>query len=373
MNFLRRENALVESLTPGLLAELEAIPFSERESSGKVSLQKFREANGPGLIIPEELGGIGTSPLQAVRFQRALGAVAPSLALAVNMHHFTVALLHEYAADSPQIRYLLKNTASSSLYLASGFAEGASSQSTLSPTMIAKPRKGGYLVSGSKKPCSLAKSMDVLTASVRIPLGKSDWRFGVAIIPANSKGLSVRRFWQSPILAGAESEEVVLDQVQVSEQNMFLPGEGTDLAAKQAGSFIWFQILVSSTYLGVGSALLRQVILRQKGSAEGRADIACELEGAMAMLEGVAHLLQAGERGDDLIARSLFVRYAVQQALVRTASRAAEMLGGVAFLTSSEISYLMSAVRCLAFHPPSKASVSESLDDYLRGKPFRHV
>jgi alkylation response protein AidB-like acyl-CoA dehydrogenase len=373
MSFLRRENRLVESLTPGLLMELEALPFANKEKCGKASLEIFREANGAGLIIPKELGGMGTSALQAVRFQRALGAVAPSLALAVNMHHFTVALLHEYAVDSPQIRYLLKNTASSRLYLASGFAEGATSQSTLSPKMIAKPKKGGYLVSGSKKPCSLAYSMDVLTASVKIPHRQNDWRFGVAIIPANSKGLSVKPFWKSPILAGAESEEVILDQVQVSEQNMFLPGEGTDLAAKQAGSFIWFQILVSSTYLGVGSALLQQVILRQKGSVQGRVDVACELEGAMAMLEGVAVLLQSGERGDDLIARSLFVRYSVQQVLVRMVSRAAEMLGGVAFLSSSEISYLMSAVRCLAFHPPSKAAVSQSLDDYLQGKPFRHV
>src|SRR5690606_20463732 len=307
------ENRLVESVTPGLLTELETIPFSEKETSGKASLQIFREANGPSLIIPKELGGLGIEPLQAIGFQRALGAVAPSLALAVNMHHFTVALLHEYAADSPQIRYLLKNTASSRLYLASGFAEGASSRSTLIPQMIAEPQKGGYLVSGSKKPCSLAYSMDVLTASVKIPHGQRDWRFGVAIIPANSQGLSVHPFWQSPILAGAESEEVTLEKVQVSEQNMFLPGEGEDLAAKQAGSFIWFQILVSSTYLGVGSALLRQVVLQQKGSAEGRVEVACELEGAMAMLEGVARLLQSGERGDDLIARSLFVRYSVQQ------------------------------------------------------------
>jgi alkylation response protein AidB-like acyl-CoA dehydrogenase len=373
MNFLRRENSLVERLTPGLLKDLEALPFSEKETSGKVSLQMFREAKGPGLIIPKELGGMGIEPLQAIRFQRSIGAVAPSLALAVNMHHFTVALLHEYAAESPQIRYLLKNTASSNLYLASGFAEGATSQSTLTPQMIAEPRKGGYLVSGSKKPCSLAHSMDVLTASVRIPHGQRDWRFGVAIIPANSEGLSVRPFWQSPILAGAESEEVTLEQVQVSDQNMFLPGEGAELAAKQAGSFIWFQILVSSTYLGIGSALLRQVLLRQKGSVEGRVDVACELEGAMSMLEGVAILFQSGGRGDELIARSLFVRYSVQQALIRMASRAVEMLGGVAFLTSNEISYLMSAVRCLAFHPPSKASVSKSLDTYLQGKPFRHV
>ena len=373
MSFLRRETSLVESITPGLLQKLEAIPFSKKESKGQAGLEIFRYANGPALVIPKDLGGMGLGPVEAVRFQRAIGAVAPSLALAVNMHHFTVALLHEYAAESPQIKYLLKNSAASNLYLASGFAEGATSQSTLTPTMTAEPAQNGYVVSGSKKPCSLAHSMDVLTASVSIPHGENDVRFGVAIIPANIQGLSVRPFWESPILAGAESEEVVLDQVSVSQENMFLPGEETDFAAMEAGSFIWFQILVSATYLGVGSALLRELLEQKKGSVEGRVDVACELEGAMATLEGVAHVLQSGERGDDLIARALFARYSVQQALVRMASHAAEMLGGVAFMSSYEISYLMSAVRCLAFHPPSKASVGKSLDGYLQGRPFRHV
>jgi hypothetical protein len=91
------------------------------------------------------------------------------------------------------------------------------------------------------------------------------------------------------------------------------------------------------------------------------------------MLEGVAYSFQIGERGEALVTRSLFVRYAVQQALTRMAGHAAEMLGGMAFMSSDNIAYLISAVRCLAFHPPSRTAISASLDKYLCGEPFAFV
>jgi alkylation response protein AidB-like acyl-CoA dehydrogenase len=215
--------------------------------------------------------------------------------------------------------------------------------------------------------------MDVLTASVSIPCETGGDRFGVAIIPANTAGLTIQPFWASSILAGAETEEVILKNVIVAEQNVFLPGDEMDPAAMQARSFVWFQLLTSSCYLGIGSALMVQLIQSEKGSSEGRVDVACELEGAMAMLEGGAYAFQTGELNDALVTRALFTRYAVAQALVRTASRAAEMLGGIAFVTSERIAYLLAAVRCLAFHPPSKSSVVTSLDDFLAGDSFHFV
>jgi alkylation response protein AidB-like acyl-CoA dehydrogenase len=373
VNFLRRGVSFVESLTPGLLAQLDATPFAQKETRGNPTLEMFRQAKGPSLIIPKEMGGMGVTPVDAIRFQRAIAASAPSTALATNMHHFTVALLTEFATVSPQIRYLLRNSAESSMFLASGFAEGASAQSTLKPTMAARANGSNYVLSGSKKPCSLCHSMDVLTASVSIESEKGGPRFGVAIIPANSAGLTIKPFWVSPILAGAESDDVVLENVVVAKSNMFVPGDELDPGAMQANSFIWFQLLTSSCYLGIGSALMVQLIQRRKGTIERRVDLACELEGAMAMLEGVAYAFQNGERGDALIARALFVRYAIQRSLVRVAADAAEMLGGMAYATSETVSYLMAAVRCLAFHPPSKAAVDPSLDKFLAGEPFQFV
>lgn len=73
------------------------------------------------------------------------------------------------------------------LLLASGWAEGRTDQNILAPSVVAERLPGGgYRVNGSKKPCSLSGSMDVLTASVQVT--HEDGRSGLALmlIPASS-------------------------------------------------------------------------------------------------------------------------------------------------------------------------------------------
>ena len=48
--------------------------------------------------------------------------------------------------------------------------------------------------------------------------------------------------------------------------------------------------------------------------------------------------------------------------------RAAELLGGMAFIGADDVSYLLSASRALAFHPPGRLHVAAALDRYLRGR-----
>jgi hypothetical protein len=79
----------------------------------------------------------------------------------------------------------------------------------------------------------------------------------------------------------------------------------------------------------------------------------------------------AGERGPDLLARALFVRFAVQSAVERAAACAAELLGGMAFVTAPDVALLLASVRALAFHPPSRGSISPALDCHLNGGTLR--
>lgn len=73
-------------------------------------------------------------------------------------------------------------------------------------------------------------------------------------------------------------------------------------------------------------------------------------------------------RGDTEIAQALFVRYSVQRAIERVVETSAELLGGMAFIRSEEIAYLLSASRALEFHPPSRLSMAPYLDAYLAGE-----
>ena len=63
---------------------------------------------------------------------------------------------------------------------------------------------GRVVVSGRKKPCSLSRSMDLLTASVEGPAaGDEPAQLAIALIPRGTPGLRVEPFWGRFVLAGA--------------------------------------------------------------------------------------------------------------------------------------------------------------------------
>ncbi len=173
------------------------------------------------------------------------------------------------------------------------------------------------------------------------------------------------------MLAGAESDQLILRDVFVPKDQLFFPEVDDALDAVEAGGFLWFELLVSASYLGVASALVERALGTSKGEAGERVQLAIEVEGAMAALEGVALAMAQGERGEEILVRSLFVRFSVQQAIERAVARATELLGGMAFIRSSEVAYFLAASRALAFHPPSRLSVAEALDVYLQGGPMQ--
>lgn len=370
MNFLSKERATLEKFLPTLDEQLQAKSLLDLESKESPALEIFRQLGGPGLLIPREYGGAGVTPLQLTHIQRAIATRSPSLAIAANMHHCTVAALLESIADE-SVGEFIRAIAENNLYLASGFAEGKTGTSILLPSMKCQRVSDGLIVSGSKKPCSLSASMDFLTASAMIP-GKSEDgdQLALVIIPADSPGIERKSFWNTWVLQGAESEEVILNEVFVPEEFVYYLGKPEDLGNILAKAFIWVELFLSASYLGAASGLVERVIAQGKGTPTERAFLASEVEAAMAALEAVAHSIMFLGNSDTEVAQSLFVRYSVQRAIERVTETSTELLGGIAFIRSEEVAYLLAASRALAFHPPSRVSMSPYLDDYLAGSPL---
>ena len=373
MNFLKRERTTLEQFLPTLDARLSEFALTEIERPGNPGLQILRELEGAALLIPTEHGGKGATPVEAIQVHRAVAARSPSLAIAMTMHNFSVATLVEYLFYGDYTVELLQQVSGGQLLVASGFAEGRTGTSILDPLMKATPREGGgYLINGSKKPCSLSNSMHILTASVAVPVhGNGHHRRAVAVVPADAEGITRKPFWKGTVLAGAESDEVALNDVQIADEQIFFPEVEEGLDAVEAGGFLWFELIVSASYLGVASALVERVIQSGRGNPEERTQLAIETEGAMSALEGVARSMQTGDRGEGILTQALFVRFAVQQAIQRVSAHATELLGGMSFIASPDVAYLLAAGRALAFHPPSRLSVAPALDAYLKGEPMQ--
>lgn len=370
-----------EAYLPGLLAALAEVPAQRLEQPGSPGIGLFRRHGGPALLIPKPYQGLAATPPEAVRVMRAIGAASGSLAVATAMHHFSVATLFTLAESirgSGMEWALLEGIATQNLLVASGFAEGRPGQSILTPTMAGVAFDGGYRVTGAKKPCSLAHSMELLTASVTLTEADGSTGQAVLLLPAATEGVSVRPFWRSPVLAGAESDEVRLEEVFVHEQLLLRTGdagadEGADgeLDELQTVGFIWFELLISAAYLGIASALVERALHRGRGAASELAAMTVRLETAALLLDGVARALRDGETGNPALARALLARYGAQDAIAEAARQAVELLGGMAFLGSGEVAQLAAASGCLAFHPPGRGAVAEELVAHLRGETLR--
>ncbi len=371
MNFMRKEREIAERWFPGLAERLQAVAFAEREGEDSPVVEIYRDFGGPSLLVPKAYGGKGATPAEAVAVHRVLGSLSPSLAIAATMHNFTVAFLAEYALYGDATKQFLIEIAQADLYLASGFAEGKSGANILEPLLKGVPSGNGYLVSGVKKPCSISASMDYLTGSVMLCDEKEQpVQRAILIVPAKAPGIRREPYWKIRSLAGAQSAEVKLENVFVSRDNLFVPAANVDLDQVEAGGFMWFELLVTASYLGIASGVVAKLYEHVRYSAVDRMSILSRLEAAAAALRGLARdmeqLANAAD-GEAAVANLLLTRYDIQRQLGEASYAAAELLGGIHFLTDPEIEYRLGACAALAFHPPSRMSVADAMDTYMKG------
>lgn len=377
MNFLERERATLRQCLPCLDDALAAVPLADLEGPATPGIDLFRDAGGPGLIVPSDLGGLGHSALDALRVQRAIGSRSPSLAVATTMHHFSAASLMAVSDATDGMEWmLLQAIAKGNLLLASGFAEGRPGGQILAPTMTAVETDDGILVSGVKRPCSLARSMDLLTASITLArLDGPGEQLAVALIPAKHPGVSVTPFWSTFALAGAESDQVTLVDVLVPPDLVVRTevSDGEQLDDIQTVGFVWFELLMIGSYLGACSALVERVLANDRVAPSERLALVATLETAMSAAENVARQMAQDATSRQLLADVLLVRYAVQDAIAVVTPRAVELLGGLNFISSSDVAYLSAAGHGLAFHPPARAKMAGPLLDFFAGQPLEIV
>lgn len=371
MRFLEKYQATLEAKLPGLADDLVKIGQAELESDSTRGLDSFRARGGPGLLVPERHGGAGATALEAVHCVRALGTLAPSLSVATTMHNFSVAALVSVEDNFEGFEWMILDAiANDRLLMSSAFAEGLSGQGFLSPTMRADKTDDGWVLNGSKKPCSLSRSMDLMSASVALHEGDAEPGLGMVVIPASLEGIEVRPFWDAQVLRGAESDEVVLTDVRIPDDLVVRPEDGTGLSveAVEAKGLIWFTLLISAAYVGMAAALVDRLLAAGKGGAADRCAAACEVEAATLGLERVAAIVDQDNAALETLPQALVARHAAQGAIRRAVAASVEALGGMRFIKDPMVGYLAAATNALAFHPPSWRAVVEELEKSFTGE-----
>jgi alkylation response protein AidB-like acyl-CoA dehydrogenase len=371
MKLLEQERRVLAAFAPGLDEQLKEVGTACLEDQNSPAISLFKTARAGRLLVPKEVGGAGASALEALRFHIALGSRAPSLAVATTMHQYKVATLAKMD-ERDGMSSILRRFAKGDWLVASGGAEGIPGKSLFAPTVTSMDTERGIVVTGTKKPCCLTWSMDVLSVMIA---SSQESRYGGellnVLIDARHSSIKRTRFWNSPVLRAAESDAVTLQDTPVEADHVFRLGTPDDAKPFTVVALVWFELLASGSYLGMTLRLVEMLLEQGKGSAEQRASIAVRLEPLLASLEHVAEQVDADRMNEALLARIIKVRYAVQDFIKNVGAECIELLGGLSFATSTEGTTFLLSSRALSFHPPSQVPMHVPLAEHFAGASFR--
>jgi alkylation response protein AidB-like acyl-CoA dehydrogenase len=259
--------ARLDDVACGLFKQLAGKSAEEHEGDPDSALAALKASRATTMLIPAQCGGRGVPAVDAVRFQLALGAMAPSVAIATTMHHYKIAALGNVAlSGDDNARVVLADIAHEAKLIASGGAESTPGHDLSSLGSWAVRDGDGYVVTGLKRPCSLTTSMDMLSLMVELrswdgtPTG-----YAQAFVAARARGVAREDFWQSPVFFAAGSHAVRLTKVRVPRDHVF-PLVGETGLRFAADCYLWFQLLISAAYLGIACCVAEATAPARRGA-----------------------------------------------------------------------------------------------------------
>lgn len=360
-----------------VLAEI-ADAAEESDRTGRPStagIAALKTAGWPGLAVPKEFSGRGGGLLDCCAAQRELAAADPGLAIAANMHLFSVGLMVEHWRRRADTAWLLMEAiATQNRLLASAFAEPQLGGSVVRSTLRARRDGKGWRVSGTKAPCSLAAEADLVC--LQMQSDQTD-ELLVAMLPTNAPGLVVRETWDTLGMRGSASNTIVLDDCFIPDDLVFYraPVE-TDLDDVVAAGVVWFCLTSTAAYAGlaesalaIGRTLQHRLRIRHLDAVRAElpsyqavaGDAAADLLTIEAACSGLAARMDAGVDPRDLLPAAVAVKQRSVDAIPAVVDRLAEACGGIAYARASGLERLWRDCQAIRFHPPTRPAARQFL------------
>lgn len=354
------------------------------DESGRLSpttVQALRDSGYCGLPVPEELRGGGAGLLVCAAVQRRLALADPALAIAGNMHLFSVGMAtHHWRLKRDSCGMLLEAIATQQRLIASAFAEPGLGGTLLHSTVAARRVAGGYLVSGVKRPCSLAACCDLVCLQMRA----DDGGILMAMVPAATSGIRVEQTWDALGMRGSGSDTLHLEDCFVPDELVYhRGGADPDDDLVFAGAMVWFCITTTATYLGVAEAAidaaataLRQDRLAHLGTTRASLSGVRDLMGDLvaptlateASCAGLANRFDdGGHDARGLLPIAVAIKQVAVDACVNAVEQAIELVGGTAYARTSPLARLWRDVQAARFHPPSRLLARQLLGRWALG------
>jgi alkylation response protein AidB-like acyl-CoA dehydrogenase len=371
--------ALADVLADDLASR--AVAHDRAASFPHASVEALQTAGYFTAPIPKALGGLGVASLHDLLVASSrLAAGDASVAIGLNMHLvalrnmvriYGIAGARGDERRSAALAAGLKRFARDGVVLAAAISEPR--QDLLRPSTIATTVEGGWRIDGRKIFCTGVPAASTLYTSVTYRDSDGTERYGYAMVPVRTRGVTVHDDWDALGMRSSGSHSVTFDGVR-------LPGSALG-GGFPAGSPVPYMernlsagLFHASASLGIAEGAQRQALdgLMKRGVADARtrvmaAENAMDLTVARAALARGARLIDEHEAahpdsaGEPAAISELFVeaqaaKTVVGEAAARVVERSLAMTGGGGFLNGHPIARAYRDVRAATFMNPLAAN-----------------
>jgi alkylation response protein AidB-like acyl-CoA dehydrogenase len=353
----------------------------DRDSSFPHENVEAMKASGyTTLIVPEELGGGGASPIDFTLAQERLSQGDLPMAIAVNMHHIVVALLADLwrlnqRGEGPHldaIEPLLRATVSDKLIFCGPVSDPRMNSSVgfagiNDTTRRATKVDGGYRLNGRSGFGTMSAGADYVLTTARYDDPDTSPQCLLCFMPASDEGIQVQDNWDTMSIRSSQSNDVVWDNVFVADDAAVLrPAQTWDVLANITAS--WWVASGPACYLGLAQAARDYAMDWVSGRSQepfeqpmthypGNQLLAAEME--IGLRSARAMLYQAIVPHDDLSVRveedlvNLISCYQfVMESCFQVVDKAMRMVGGAALFTKNPLEQMYRDARAAIIHQP---------------------
>ena len=352
----------------------------EESSFPHENVAAMKASGYTALIVPEELGGTGATPLDIAMAQERLAYGDLPMAIAVNMHHIVVAILADLwrlnrKGEGPQVDALepmLKATVNDRIIFAGPVSDPKMNSSVgfagiNDTTRQATKVDGGYRLNGKSGFGTMSAGADYLLTTARYEDPDNGPQCLLCFFPTTAEGVEIQTNWDTMSIRSSQSNDVVWNNVFVSDDAAVLrPAQSWDAIADITAS--WWVASGPACYIGLAQAARDYAMNWVSGRTQQPFDqpmthypsnqlLAAEMEIGLRSARAMLH--QAIAPHDDVNVRTqedlvnlISCFQFVMETCFQVVDKAMRMVGGAALFKKSPMEQMYRDVRAAIIHQP---------------------
>ena len=332
------------------------------------------------LIVPEELGGAGATPLDIAVAQERLAYGDLPMAIAVNMHHIVVSILADLwrlnqRGQGPYldaIEPMLRATVTDGLIFGGPVSDPKMNSSVgfagiNDTTRQATKVDGGYRLNGKSGFGTMSAGADYLLTTARYEDPDNGPQCLLCFFPTNTPGVEIQTNWDTMSIRSSQSNDVVWNNVFVSDDAAVLrPAQSWDAISDITAS--WWVASSPACYIGLAQAARDYAMQWVAGRRQepfdqpmthypGNQLLAAEMEIGLRSARAMLH--QAVASHDDISVRTqedlvnlISCFQFVMESCLQVVDKAMRMVGGAALFKKNPMEQMYRDVRAAVIHQP---------------------